>query len=434
MTHPADVPLSEIAHDLRAGRLSAVELTRAHLDRIAIRDGAICAFVHLAAEDALSAAARADAAFADGRDLGPLHGIPFAVKDLIDVGGWPVRGGSRLYAHRIAARTAPVLGRLLAGGAVPLGLVATYELATVGPDPGALYPQPRNPRATDRLTGGSSSGSAAAVAAGMVRLALGTDTGGSVRSPAAYCGVTGLKPTFGALSTEGVLPLSPSLDHVGILATTVADAAHAWRALGGSATGTIRGRIGYVRDWAGDAADLLALLDDAARGLAKAGHPVDVVALPDYAAIEEAGLVLIQTEQLAIHGAALRDHPERFGPMARDTLGSGYALDANAVAAARACATGTRRAVDAALDGHVALILPTTMAPAPRFADFAASGVVWTAMRTIPFNMTGHPAITVPMGKVDGMPMGLQIVGRHGDEATILALASAFETAGRAAG
>ncbi len=354
------------------------------------------------------------------------------MKDLIDVEGWPVRGGSRLHAGRIASGTAPVVRHLLEGGAIPLGLVATYELATVGPDPTALYPPARNPRCPDRITGGSSSGSAAAVAGGLVRLALGTDTGGSVRSPAAYCGITGLKPTLGALPLTGVMALSPTLDHVGLLAATAEDAGRAWAALAGlpgRPDDTSTGRIAYARDLASDAPATLERLDAAASMLSLEGRRIDLVTLPDYGEIEAAGLVLIRMEQLVRHADTLRDHAQCIGDMALDSLRAGQDLGAADMAVARTVASRTRAAIDAVLEGRDALILPTVMSPAPRVAAFGHGRAVWTPMRTIPFNMTGHPAISVPMGTIDGLPMGLQIVGRHGAERMILDLAAIFEAA-----
>ena len=432
---PCDLSLAEAGAALRTGRLTSLALTQAHLDRIAARDGRIGAFVHVARDAALAAAAEADQRLAAGEDRGPLHGIPFAVKDIIDVAGWPVRRGTGLDALRRAEATALCVQRLLEAGAVPLGLVATYEMATVGPDAGSLYPQPVNPWNPDHVTGGSSSGSAAAVAAGLVRLALGSDTGGSVRSPAAYCGVVGLKPTAGTIPEGGVMVLSQTMDHLGVLTRTAADAALAFAALAGQAVTArpIAGlRLAYGRDWAGDdAADpaLLPCLDAAASVLSLLGAPVDLVDLPDYARIEAAGADILLAEAFANLGASVRACPGSVGPMARASLLSGGEVPPARLAAARAAVAPLSAAIDAVLDGRDALILPTTLTPAPAFAEFAAGVPVWTPMRTIPFNLTGHPAISVPMGFARGLPLGLQIVGRRGDEATILALAAAFEAA-----
>ncbi|WP_167647308.1 amidase family protein [Mameliella alba] len=434
-SNPCDLSIAEAGAALRNGGLTSVTLTRAHLDRIAARDGAIGAFVHAAGAEALAAAELADRDLAEGRDRGPLHGIPFAVKDIIDVAGWPIRWGSRAQAGRIATETAPAVAALMAAGAVPLGVVGTYEMATVGPDGSALGRPPVNPWSRDHITGGSSSGSAAAVAAGLVRIALGTDTGGSVRSPSAYCGVVGLKPTYDAVSREGVMPLSPSLDCVGPLARCVGDAALAFAVLtsGDWQTGSIDGlSLAYGRSWAIDDAAhpaLLPLLDDAASVLSLCGARITPVVLPDYAPVESAGSDILLAEGWAAHAATVEANPEAIGDMARASLCGGKLVPPERLAKARASVAPLTEALDAVFAQHAALILPTTLAPAPPFSAFAAGQAVWTAMRTIPFNMTGHPALSVPMGFADGLPLGLQIVGPKGGEATILRIGAAFEAA-----
>lgn len=433
---PTDLTIAEAGAALRNGTLSSVALTRAHLDRIDQRDARIGAFVHVAADAAIMAAEAADRMLADGRDIGPMHGIPFAIKDVFDVNGWPVRWGSRLRQDQHADGTAIAVQRLTDAGAVPLGLVATYELATVGPDATSLYPQPVNPWNRDHVTGGSSSGSAAAVAAGMVRAALGTDTGGSVRSPASYCGVVGLKPTFGALPMDGVMPLSPSLDHVGVLARSVADAAAIFAVLTGTPEREPDGIAGmtlaYGRNWAeGDAADpaLLPMLDAAASVLSLRGAAIHLARMPGYDAIEAAGSDILLAEGHEVHGRSVDRDPDAVGAMARASIRDGAAIDAGRMERARATVAPLRAAIDAILAGHDALILPTTLTIAPRFTDFAEGRPNWTPMRTIPFNLTGHPALSVPMGRAGGLPLGLQLVGRHGAEATLLRIAAAFEAA-----
>lgn len=434
-THPCDLSIDEAGAEIRRGALSSAALTRAHLDRIATRDKRIGAFVHVAADDALAAADQADRDLAEGRDRGPLHGIPFAVKDILDVAGWPIRWGSRACAGRVARDTAPAVAAMLASGAIPLGVVSTYELATVGPDDTALGQPPVNPWNAEHVTGGSSSGSAAAVAAGLVRIALGTDTGGSVRSPAAYCGVVGLKPTYDAILRAGVMPLSPSLDHVGPLARSVADAGLAFAALSGGTwrAGGIAGlSLAYGRCWAEDPAAhpaLLPLLDDAAGVLSLCGARIAPVDLPEYAQLEAAGSDILLSEGYASHGALVEGNPAAIGDMARASILSGQHVTAERLSGARAAIAPLAAALDAVLAEHAALLLPTVMAPAPAFSAFADGTPVWTAMRTIPFNLTGHPALSVPMGFADGLPLALQIVGRMGDEATILRIGAAFEAA-----
>jgi len=434
-TNPCDLSIAEASAALRGGSLTSVALTRAHIDRIASRDAKVGAFTHVAEAEALAAAESADNELTEGRDRGPLHGIPFAIKDIIDVVGWPIRWGSRAQAGRIATETAPAVTALLNAGAVPLGAVATYEMATVGPDTTALTPPPVNPWNPAYITGGSSSGSAAAVAAGLVRLALGTDTGGSVRSPAAYCGVVGLKSTYEAISRKGVMPLSPSLDCVGPLARSVWDAALAFAALTGGvwqASGIDGLSLAYGRGWAEDASAhpvLLPLLDDAASVLSLCGARVTLTDLPDYAPIEAAGSDILLSEGWAAHGATVEADPAAIGDMARASLRSGQGVTGERLAGARASVALLTEALDAVFARHAALILPTTLAPAPPFSAFAAGEPVWTAMRTIPLNMTGHPAVSVPMGFANGLPLGLQIVGPKGGEDIILRIGAAFEAA-----
>ncbi|MCB2115805.1 MAG: amidase [Rhodobacteraceae bacterium] len=434
MTHPADLDLTAAAAALRAGGLTSSELTRATLDRIAERDRQIGAFVHLDPEGALAAASAADQALAEGQDRGPLHGIPFGVKDVFDVAGWPVRFGCAHYRDRIAADTADAVAALVAAGAIPLGLVATYEMATVGPDTTSLYPQPRNPWDRDRFTGGSSSGSAAAVSAGMVRFALGSDTGGSARSPAAYCGVVGMKPTAGRLSKAGLMPLAPSMDQVGILAASAAEAALVLAALSGGAAGQgpAATRIAYGRGWAQTAPEdgaILTLMDDAAAALSLAGHRIDIVGMPDYAQIEQAGTDILLHEQIAARRSEVAGDPDHVGQMAWASLAQGLSIRPDTVETARRAAVLFTEEIDAILADHDALILPTTMDIAPPFSAFASGVPVWTAMRTIPFNLSGHPALTVPIGFHRGLPLGMQIVGTKGADARVLQIGAAFEAA-----
>lgn len=423
---------------LRDGRLTAARLLSLHRDRIAAVDGRVRAFWAMdpRADDA---AARADAELAAGQDRGPLHGIPFAVKDMIDVEGLPTTNGSRAADPAPAARDAEAVRRLIEAGAVPLGKVATYEWGFVGPDPGLAQPPAANPWNLAHVTGGSSSGSAAAVAAGMARLALGSDTGGSIRAPAAYCGVVGVKPTRGRVPGEGIAALSPALDHAGPVAATVAEAALMLDALAPGAgaasrlAGSARGlTLGYARDWfaADPACDagVRRAMDDAASALSLAGARIVEVPLPDYALMEAAGAVMIHVEGLRRHEASLRTRGHLWGRMATQTVQGGALLTDADLARAEALAPRLAAGVDAALERCDAILTATVLTPAPPFAAFGR-GAVWTPMRTLPFNLTGHPALSVPAGLVGGLPVGMQIVGRHGDEAGILRVAAAFEAA-----
>ena len=448
-----DWPLPELGRRLRDGRLTSRALTDAHLARIAARDPDIGAFVHVCADRARTLAGRADAELAAGTDRGPLHGVPFAAKDLFDTAGIVTTYGSRRRATHVPDADAALVARALDAGAVLLGKLATYEYALDGPTFDGAHPPPRNPWDPARVTGGSSSGSAAAVAAGLVRFALGTDTGGSVRSPACYCGVVGLKPTFGALPLDGCQPLSPSLDHAGVIAATAEEAGIAFAALAdgpsgppgpsadpraGAASGAGDGlaglRIGYARSWFADDPALepgtLVAMDAAASALSLLGARVTLVELPDYAPLEAVGARLMSAEAFRTHRDALARGGHGYGRRARAGLSAGGELTDADRDAALETAAELRRTLDGGpLAAHDALLTITALTPAPTFASLAGEVPVWTPMRTLPFNLTGHPALAVPIALVDGLPVGMQLVGRAGDEAQLCRTGTGFERA-----
>lgn len=433
-----DLSFVEQGKLLRAGALTARALTEAALDRIAARDGAYRAFYTVLTERALADADRADHELTAGQDRGPLHGIPVGIKDLIDVAGVPTTADAPGRAEAIAKANATVVERLVEGGAIIVGKLATYEWGTVGPDRSGLYPPARNPWKLDHITGGSSSGSAAAVAGGLLRTTLGTDTGGSLRGPAFYCGVVGLKPTLGLVPDMGVLPMAASMDHVGPMSASVAEAAitldviagsHAAGGLGRSIAGL---RIGYGRDWfASDPQTMPAVLsamDAAMSTLSELGAVIDEVSLPDYPAIEVAAAAILHKESFEYHAANLRDHPQDYGRRAFLSLAAGVALSDDEVARARRAGAAFRARIDQLLLRHDALVTVgalTTALPAAPFEKEA----VWTPMRTIGFNVSGHPVLALPIGFHDGLPMGMQVVGRHHDEARIVQIGDAFERA-----
>jgi aspartyl-tRNA(Asn)/glutamyl-tRNA(Gln) amidotransferase subunit A len=427
---PPDLTIAEAAARLRAGTLTAAALVEAHLARIAARDAQVHAVVHLAAAEARAAAAAADAERARGLDRGPLHGMPVGIKDLIDVAGLPTACGAPVAAPPAAA-DAEVVRRLRAAGAIPLGKLATDPYG-LGPDRDGSGPPVQNPHAPGHAPGGSSSGPAAAVAAGLVRVALGTDTGGSVRTPAAWCGVVGLKPGFGAVPLAGVVPLAPSLDHVGLIAASVAEAALTLDAIADgppASAGLDRPpdglRLAYARSWAEDpeaTPGVLAVIDAAVERLARLGVRVEQVTLPEHAVFEACGSAILYAEALATHAAGLRDHPDRYGAEARRTLEAARALDPAALPEARRAADALRRALDRTVFARFdAIATATALTPAPPL-DAADR---WPPLRTIAFNVTGHPALSVPAGTVAGLPVGLQIAGPS--TAAICRLGAALE-------
>lgn len=423
-TDPLDLPLRAVAHRIEAGRLSAVDILSATSARIRRRDPALRSVVHLS-DPALP-------------EEGPFAGLSIGIKDLFDVDGAPTRCGS--HAHHGSGPEGTAIRRLRAAGLTPLAKLATYEYALTGPAWDQPNPPARNPWNPDHITGGSSSGSAAAVAGGLFRAALGTDTGGSIRSPAAYCGIVGIKPTHGTVPDDGCVALAPSLDVVGPLGVCVEDAAVVLKILAPETRATymlgqgIEGlSIGYARDWfVHDPAchpDVIRALDDTAAILSQLGARIALVSLSDYAPLEAAGCVILQREAWEAHHDRLAAHWQAYGKDARRNLVTGAVLTDAHVATARALARRFRAEVDRQLVSHAALLTPTTLSPAPRFSDFE-DGPVWTAMRTLPFNMSGHPALSVPCGFAEnGLPLGAQLVGSHGHEALLCRIAQAFERA-----
>lgn len=435
-----ELTIAEAALRLRDGSLTSVALTEAHLGRIAARDPALHSFALVAAETALVEAEAADLALAAGDDRGPLHGIPLAVKDLIDVAGLPTACGSRRPASPAAA-DATVVTRLRRAGAVVLGKLATYEWATVGPTFDGPAPPAVNPWDRERITGGSSSGSAVAVASGLVRAALGTDTGGSIRSPAAWCGVVGLKPTRGRVPAAGVFPLAATLDTVGPIGATVAEAALIFDAIADPGAPASAGLhlgieglgIGYARAWFAEDPALdprvLAVLDDAVARLSQIGASVALVDLPDYAPLERAGGLILDAEAYSVHRETLAAESRGYGRAARASLMRGREVGEADLAAARRAGLRAADDIDAVLLRRQAIVTATNLAPPPSLAPYREGIAGWNPMRTLPFNLTGHPALSVPAGFVDGLPVGLQIVGRPGAEALICRIGAAFESA-----
>jgi Asp-tRNA(Asn)/Glu-tRNA(Gln) amidotransferase A subunit family amidase len=436
-------PLPELGMALRSRELSATEHVRDVLDRLAA--DTCNTVVTLDAEGALAAAAARDEELARGEWRGPLHGVAVGVKDLIDVAGLPTRAGSDVLAGAPpAAADAPVVARLREAGAVVVAKLHTHEFA-YGPtgDVAATGPA-RNPHDPSRITGGSSSGPAAAVAAGHVPLALGTDTGASVRTPAALCGVVGLKPAYGALSTDGCFPLSETLDHVGVLAPDVHAASVGWDVLsrpdgtgGGIQPPGVDGvRVGLLTDdyWRALDPALDAAVTAAVTRLEARGAQVHELRTPMIDELAATYPVIVGAEAYATHAAWLAERPQDYQPITRERL---LPL-ADQPARAYVDALRTRRRLTAALRAAVAdvdvLLLPTTRLRAtPIGAAEVEVGGTAVAVRpqllalTLPFNLTGWPAVSVP-GEVGdgGLPGGVQVVGVRLEERGILRVAGAI--------
>ncbi|MGH7106133.1 MAG: amidase, partial [Acetobacteraceae bacterium] len=336
---PHLLSIAEAGRALRAGRLSSVALTRHTLARIDENNDRLHAFVQVGRARALADAARADQELAAGADRGPLHGIPYALKDIYDSAGIATTCHSRLRLDHVPTADSVVAGRLAAAGGVLMGKLATHEFAIGGPSFDLPFPPARNPWNIAHITGGSSSGSAAAVAGGLVRMATGSDTGGSIRGPAAYCGTVGIKPTYGRVSRRGVFPLSYTLDHCGPLARSVEDAAIALGLMAGydpldpgsvdapvadyraGLEAGVRGlRIGVPRAFFAAAPALTrevgAAIERTERLLSEAGAEVFEIRLPDYALFAAANRVILLAEAFSVHADDLR---HRLADYARNT-------------------------------------------------------------------------------------------------------------------
>ncbi len=384
-----DLPVAEMGCRLRAGQVSSEALARAALARIAAANGALHAFITVTAERALADARRVDAELAAGHDRGPMHGVPYALKDIYDTAGIRTTCHSKLREDVVPGEDSAVAARLCEAGGVLLGKLATHEFAIGGPSFDLPFPPARNPWNREHFTGGSSSGSGAAVASGMVRIALGSDTGGSIRGPAAFCGIVGIKPTYGRVSRRGVFPLSYTLDHCGPLARSVEDAAICLQAIAGHdpldpgsadvpvpdfrvglQAGVAGLRIGVPRHFfatAKDAAkEAVAAVDRVAALLREAGALVEDVSLPDYALFNACGRVILASEAFAIHEADLRARLANYGRFAMQR----FVLGATVTAADLVQAFRLRReladAVEAVLDRYDALLTASTLASAPR--------------------------------------------------------------------
>ena len=442
--------LEQAAELVRTRAVSPVELAESCLARIAELEPGLNAFILVARESALTGAQAAEREIAAGNYRGPLHGIPLSVKDLFDVAGVPTTAGSGFPAEP-AAHDSAVVERLRAGGAVLLGKTGLHELAFGVTSQNPHFGPITNPWARDRSPGGSSGGSAAAVATGGGFGSIGSDTGGSIRIPAALCGIVGLKPTRGRVSLRGAIPLSWTLDHAGPLARTVRDAAVLYAAIAGDDArdpgsrsapyddplaeidkGAARLRIGIWKSGLDAAdADVRIAVDEAIKALASSGARVESVDLPRADELAECQRVVLGTEAYAYHRERVENEPERFGADVLERLRRGKANSGHDYAAARRARSEIRTAFDALFGSLDALALPTTVVTAPlrEGADAVATAARLTSL-TSPFNLTGLPAISVPCGHgVYGLPVGLQLVGRRWGEARLLRIARAYEVA-----
>jgi aspartyl-tRNA(Asn)/glutamyl-tRNA(Gln) amidotransferase subunit A len=436
--------IEEFGRKLRARGMSAVEATDACLARIDADNGRLNAFILVMADEARRQAAEADRELAGGRDRGPLHGVPMSIKDLIDVRGTPTTAASRVRAGHMATRDAPIVAHLRHAGAIFVGKTNLHEFALGVTNEDSAFGPARNPHDPARSPGGSSGGSAASIVAGMALASIGTDTGGSIRIPSAACGTVGLKPAFGEISTEGVVPLSRTLDHAGPLAASVADAHLLYHVLRGDAAPRplvavpVRGlRLAVPRPYFTDLLDdeVRAAFERALERLRAAGARVQDVEIRHASDISAVYLHSGLAEAAAYHAVTLAKTPELYTPSVRLRLEMGRHILAEDYVRAATGRQVLRREVDAALAEHDALVLPTLPIPAP---EIGANSVTIGGSRqpvrnlllrlTQLFNLTGHPAISLPNGRTSaGLPCSLQIVGGRTHTDALLGIALACE-------
>jgi aspartyl-tRNA(Asn)/glutamyl-tRNA(Gln) amidotransferase subunit A len=447
--------LAQLAEQVKKRAISPVEVTQAYLERIEAIDPKLNSYITVTAEQALQEAKVAEAQIRGNTYLGPLHGIPLAHKDIIATKGIKTTCASKVLKDNVPDVDATVIERLRAAGSVLLGKLNMNEFATITPSP--YFGRVNNPWNLDHTPGGSSSGSGAAVAAGLCAGSLGTDTGGSIRIPAAFCGIVGLKATHGRISLFGVTPLAWSLDHVGPLTKTVKDAAlmlqalagHDVRDLGSSTTpvsdytakltGEIKGlRLGVPARFFSDSTDpeVKNAFEKAASALAGLGAHVEEVTLP---ALDDAwariATVILNGEANVWHEPYLQTHAEDYAPPVRKFLERGKSTPATDYVKAQRARAQLRQEMLTACAHLDALLTPGELIPPPaheaRTAVIAGREVSLMAAlisATCPFNLTGQPALTVPCGFTSsGLPVALQIIGKPFDEATVLQVGHAYE-------
>ena len=441
----------DIARRVRRADITARQVVEAFLSRIEHLQPRLNAFTQILSDIALDQARSIDEAVRAGRPVGPLAGVPVAVKDIVDVAGTATTAASHPSFHRQAAADAPLVGRLRAAGAILIGKTNLHEFAYGVTNINPHYGPARNPWDRTRIPGGSSGGSAAAVAAGLCVGAVGTDTGGSIRIPASLCGVTGIKPTYGLVPTGGIVPLSWSLDHAGPLARTVRDVALFLAVMAGRGEGRAEGigseeklsglRVGVPRAffWERVDAEVESLAAAAVEALRDLGAVVRDVEVPSASYAGDVAGVVMSVEATAFHELHLRTHLEDYGEDLRTRLLRGLFLSGTDYVTGLKARAFLRQEFLKAFAACDVLAMPTTQVPASLIDEEPESSAgtslamsVQLTRFTSPFNVTGLPALSVPCGFTKrGLPAGLQIVGRPHDEAVVLRVGTAYEDAAR---
>jgi aspartyl-tRNA(Asn)/glutamyl-tRNA(Gln) amidotransferase subunit A len=441
--------IAEAARLIAARKLSPVELLQSCLERTRALDPKLSAFVTLTEEAALKQAK----ALQKKKPKSPLHGIPIGLKDIFCTAGVRTTGHSAQLKDYVPDEDAPSVTRLREAGAVVLGKLATHEFAFGGPSFDLPWPPARNPWNPDHFTGGSSSGTAAAVSSGMVLGGTGSDTGGSIRSPAAFCGIAGLKPTYGRVSCRGVLPLAFSMDHAGPMAWTAEDCALLLQAMAAhdpldpasadvpvpdfskGLRKSVRGvRVGVARHFFERdlkvSEDTLKAIDGALQALRRLGCKVKDVELPALGEWQAAGQLILLSEGYAVHEAWLKTRPERYGESLRDRIGMGAFISAADYIAAVRRRRELAAAMQAVMQDVDILVSAVQPGEAPRIDGVGKWLMLELPSFTIPSNLTGAPAISVCCGfGAKGLPLGIQLSARPFEEALLLRVAHAYESA-----
>lgn len=444
--------ISEMNALLRGREISPVELIRSSLDRIARYEPRIRSFIQVTAEHAMANARTAEREIMKGTVRGPLHGIPFSLKDIFETAAIPTTAGSPSLIDNIPAADATTVRLLIDAGAILIGKNMTHEFAHGGPAYDLPWPNPENPWKKGYFTGGSSSGSAAAVAAGFCAMSMGSDTGGSIRIPASYCGVVGLKPSYGLVSKKGVITNAFSLDHAGPLTWNVRDCAYVLQAIAGfdpqdpsSANVTIpdylanldwgiKGKkIGVIRhfyekDVQADA-EQVGAFEKALEVLEQLGARVVDVQLSPLAVYSGVKLVISASELYAAHCSNLRQHPERFGSVFRYRAMTGSLISAQDYLIAQQQRKKLMLEVENVMGAVDAFVIPSTNGPAGLLEDVSPMAYFGPPSLNAAFNVTGHPAISMCSGfSSDGLPLALQFIGKLFAEDELLRIAQAYES------
>lgn len=445
--------ITEASKQIASKALSPVELTEALLRRAEALNPELDAFLLIDGDKAMDAARAAETAIQGGRRIGPLHGVPFGLKDIVDTAGLRTTCHSEILRDNVPTQDATVAKKLKATGGILIGKLSTHEFALGGPAFDLPWPPARNPWNRDHHPGGSSSGSGSAVAAGILPMAIGTDTGGSVRNPASCCGIVGMKPTYGRVSRAGVFPLSYSLDHIGPMTRTVADNALMLQAIagpdardpaaaaasvpnfsGGIGKGVKGLRVGYLRHFHETDLpahpDMAAGLDAAVDVLKAGGANVRDVTFAPLAGLAACNRVILLSEAYAIHRNWLSERPGDYSATTRDRMMPGAFISAPDYVDALRQRARYREQFRQLMGDLDVIICASSMDPACRIDDPAEVNRTYGRQARTPFNLLGTPALAVPTGfSSDGMPLSMQIVGKAFDEATIYQAADAYEQA-----